>query len=189
MTGPSWAALLLLAALTAAPLPLWRSLPRSAHSRLRALVVLVVEVLALTVAGLLAWAAPGLARPDDSLGQTGSWPVLSVVLASATAALVGGGPAATAALRLADPGRPGPGPADPDVLRGGAWVGALERIAVCATVLVGWPEGIAIPLAIKGLGRYPELRAPAAAERFIIGTFVSVLWACGCAAVGWALLR
>ena len=46
-------------------------------------------------------------------------------------------------------------------------------------------------LAIKGLARYPELKGPAdsgvpvtahaVAERFIIGTFTSVLWAIGCA--------
>ncbi len=73
------------------------------------------------------------------------------------------------------------------VLRGGAWIGALERVAVYASLLAGWPEGIALVLAVKGLGRYPELRAAedgvrtGAAERFIIGTFASVLWACACA--------
>ena len=46
-------------------------------------------------------------------------------------------------------------------------------------------------LALKGLGRYPELRAaeaasaPAPAERFIIGTFVSVLWALRVRWVSW----
>ena len=75
------------------------------------------------------------------------------------------------------------------VLRGGAWIGALERLAIYATLVAGWPEGLAVVLALKGLGRYPELRAAedgvrtGAAERFIIGTFASVLWACGCAAV------
>lgn len=75
------------------------------------------------------------------------------------------------------------------VLRGGAWIGALERLAIYATLVAGWPEGLAVVLAVKGLGRYPELRAAedgvrtGAAERFIIGTFTSVLWACGCAGV------
>ena len=70
-----------------------------------------------------------------------------------------------------------------EVLRGGAWIGALERLAVFVTVLAGWPEGLAVTLALKGLGRYPELRTetPGAAERFIIGTFTSVLWAVACA--------
>jgi hypothetical protein len=40
--------------------------------------------------------------------------------------------------------------------------------------------------AVKGLGRYAELRVAAAAERFIIGTLVSALWAAAC--VGVALL-
>ena len=70
-----------------------------------------------------------------------------------------------------------------EVLRGGAWIGALERLAVFVTVVAGWPEGLAVTLALKGLGRYPELRTetPGAAERFIIGTFTSVLWAVACA--------
>lgn len=70
------------------------------------------------------------------------------------------------------------------VLRGGAWIGALERLAVYAAILVGVHEMIALAMAVKALGRYPELRNqenPAAAERFIIGTFVSVLWACAAA--------
>ncbi|BDZ57477.1 hypothetical protein [Barrientosiimonas endolithica] len=71
-------------------------------------------------------------------------------------------------------------------MRGGAWIGALERVAIYASVVAGWREMVALALAIKGLGRYPELRSgddPAVAERFIIGTFVSVLWACACAAL------
>ena len=71
------------------------------------------------------------------------------------------------------------------MLRGGAWIGALERLAVFAGLAAGWPEGLAVALALKGLGRYPELRdrdaARGAAERFIIGTFTSVLWAAACA--------
>ena len=44
------------------------------------------------------------------------------------------------------------------VLRGGAWIGYLERGAVAATLLAGFPEGLALVLAVKGVGRYPELR-------------------------------
>jgi hypothetical protein len=71
-----------------------------------------------------------------------------------------------------------------EVLRGGAWIGALERLAVYAALVAGWGPGLAIVLAVKGLGRYPELRNQedtGAAERFIIGTFTSVLWAVACA--------
>lgn len=114
---------------------------------------------------------------------------LAAVAVAACTSLAGGGPVAMAALRLADPGlRDRRGPADADLLHGGAWVGVLERLAVTGTLLYGWPEGLAVVLAIKGLGRYAELRKPAAAERFIIGTFASVLWASGCAGVGLALL-
>jgi hypothetical protein len=73
-----------------------------------------------------------------------------------------------------------------EVLRGGAWIGALERLAVYAALVAGWGPGLAIVLAVKGLGRYPELRNQqdtGAAERFIIGTFTSVLWAVACAAL------
>jgi hypothetical protein len=70
------------------------------------------------------------------------------------------------------------------ILRGGAWIGVLERTAIYASIVAGWPEGIAVVLAVKSLARYPELQAgkkSAAAERFIIGTFVSTLFACACA--------
>jgi hypothetical protein len=73
-----------------------------------------------------------------------------------------------------------------EVLRGGAWIGALERAGIFASLVGGWPEGLAIVLGLKGLGRYPELRSgerTGAAERFIIGTFTSVLWAAACAGV------
>ncbi|MFZ2502401.1 MAG: hypothetical protein WAW88_07005 [Nocardioides sp.] len=73
-----------------------------------------------------------------------------------------------------------------EILRGGAWIGGLERTAIVAALLAGWPEGIALALAVKGLGRYPELRNQdntGTAERFLIGTFTSVLWAAGCAGI------
>lgn len=71
-------------------------------------------------------------------------------------------------------------------LRGGAWIGALERLAIVTTLVAGWPEGMAVVLAVKALGRYPELRVAqrqGAAEGFIIGTLVSILWAVACAYV------
>ena len=77
------------------------------------------------------------------------------------------------------------------VLRGGAWIGALERAAVFAALVAGWPTGLAVVLGLKGLGRYPELRNQehtATAERFIIGTFTSVLWAAACAAIAITLI-
>ena len=72
----------------------------------------------------------------------------------------------------------------PLALRGGTWIGLLERIAIAATLWAGWPEGLAVVLAVKGLGRYSELDKDGAAERFILGTFASVLWACACTGIG-----
>lgn len=102
-------------------------------------------------------------------------------------AVLGGGPVATAVFTLVDR-------QDTDeagslrragaVLRGGAWIGVLERAGIYVTVVVGWPAGLAVLLALKGLGRYPELRVQedsGAAERFIIGTLASSLWAVACA--------
>lgn len=113
------------------------------------------------------------------------WVVLDVVVAVAIGALVTflGSRVVQVSFRRIDP---------PDVeaaaraLPGGSWIGALERIAVYSALLAGWKEALAVVLAVKGLGRYPELRAgdtPAVAERFIIGTFISVLLACGAAAL------
>lgn len=69
------------------------------------------------------------------------------------------------------------------LLKGGRWIGVLERLAVTGAVMAGVPEAVAVVTAIKGLGRYPELRGghgeegSAAAERFIIGTLASFFWA------------
>jgi F0F1-type ATP synthase membrane subunit c/vacuolar-type H+-ATPase subunit K len=68
-------------------------------------------------------------------------------------------------------------------LGGGAWIGMLERLAIFATLVAGFPAGMAVVLGIKGLARYPELQNPDlhAAQGFIVGTFLSVLFASGCA--------
>ena len=69
------------------------------------------------------------------------------------------------------------------ILRGGAIIGVLERLAVCLAILTGQPVAIAYVVAIKGLGRFAELKeTPVAAERFIIGTLTSMLWAAAVAA-------
>ncbi|ASR54489.1 hypothetical protein [Cellulomonas sp. PSBB021] len=82
-----------------------------------------------------------------------------------------------------DPAGPD-GPAARAALRGGTWIGFLERAAVTACVLLGQPAGVAIVVAVKGLGRYPELKEnPGASERFVIGTLASLIWA-----TGWGVL-
>lgn len=119
-------------------------------------------------------------------GGDGTGGVLGVAtVLAAFASVAGGGPVATGVLHAADPAAVGigGGPQDPELLRGGAWIGVLERAALTGTLLAGWPEGLAVVLAVKGLGRFDELRRPAAAERFIVGTLASALWAAACAGV------
>ncbi|MCU1518691.1 MAG: hypothetical protein JWQ75_3412 [Pseudarthrobacter sp.] len=79
---------------------------------------------------------------------------------------------------------PGPAPVPAlRILRGGAIIGVLERLGVCLAILTAQPVAIAYIVAIKGLGRFAELKeTPVAAERFIIGTLTSMLWAAGVAA-------
>jgi hypothetical protein len=68
-------------------------------------------------------------------------------------------------------------PAAVAILRGGAWLGLLERLAITGALLAGYPYGIAVVVAIKGLGRYAELRdQPIASERFVVGTLTSLIW-------------
>jgi hypothetical protein len=138
----------------------------------------VLLALFVAIAAFLAWLA---ADVSESLV---AWAAVAAVFA----AIAAGGPVTTAVLRAADPSAVGVagGPQDPDVLRGGAWIGILERAAVASALLAGSAEGLVVVLGVKGLGRYAELRAPAAAERFIIGTLASALWAAAC--VGVALL-
>ena len=69
------------------------------------------------------------------------------------------------------------------MLRGGTIIGYLERFATAGAIMAGFPEAIAVLVAIKGVGRFTELEAAEARERFIIGTLVSLIWACVCAGV------
>src|SRR5215211_1271250 len=121
-----------------------------------------------------------------------------IVVAALALSAIGGRYVVPLLLRLAsrsgDAGRaagsgasPPPDQAGP--LRGGAWIGALERVAVTGCLLAGYPAGIAFVIAIKGLGRYPELREhPGSSERFVIGTLGSLVWAAGWGLLGAALL-
>lgn len=142
-------------------------------------------------AAVLALAAAALvgAVPADVAVDGRGLTTLLVAVAGALA-VGGGGPVTSRVFALVDQQEHAAAGESIDraglVLRGGAWIGALERAAVFATLVAGWPEGLAIVLALKGLGRYPELRNgenTGAAERFIIGTFTSVLWAAACAGV------
>lgn len=62
-------------------------------------------------------------------------------------------------------------------LRGGLMIGILERACVMACLTLGFPNGVAIVVAIKGLARYGEFTNAQQREQFIIGTLGSLLWA------------
>lgn len=147
------------------------------------------------LAGLVPLAAGGLAlafhvtvpAPDHALAS-----VMTVVMSAL--GVLGGGPATAVVLRLATQRDVPPGQhggilildqrgsgGTHEVLRGGAAIGYLERIAVVAAILVGRLEIVAAVIAVKGLGRFSELDNAEARERFIIGTLASLLWSGACA--------
>ncbi|WP_051197244.1 hypothetical protein [Jonesia quinghaiensis] len=62
-------------------------------------------------------------------------------------------------------------------LRGGLWIGILERAAIFLFLIAGYSSGIAVVIAIKGLARYPDFKdSSETAEKFIIGTLASLFW-------------
>jgi hypothetical protein len=149
------------------------------------------------------------AASASSPAQFGLAPLITVL--GLTIAVFGGSPAAATALDLAMGGTVAPGlhggiivtekrSADEErrgvqattrreVLRGGLTIGVLERIASAGAIIAGFPEALAIVVAVKGVGRFTELEAPEARERFIIGTFASLIWACAGALVVHLALR
>ncbi|MBI5162069.1 MAG: hypothetical protein HY996_11765 [Micrococcales bacterium] len=159
--------------------------------------LLALPALVLVLLGLVL-VAGGVAVP----APTRVLPLIEALLLSGIG-IVGGGPLTVAVLarvtRDDEPqGEHGgilvhaegiTGDAAREVLRGGGVIGYLERIAVVGAVAVGRPEALAIVVAIKGLGRFSELETSAARERFIIGTLVSLIWACACGGLVWAQLR
>ncbi len=122
---------------------------------------------------------------------TGRWVWLAVAVAAAAAVLTGGA-VTSSILSLADASsRPAAHRVQRTILRGGAWIGSLERLGMLVSLLARWPEGIAVILAVKSLARYPELKlllSTGVAERFIIGTFASLGWATACAGVTLVLI-
>ncbi|WP_168700458.1 hypothetical protein [Gordonia paraffinivorans] len=189
------AAALTLFVLTALAPVVWLAADRATRDRhlFGLLPSTVASLLRVVGLAMLAGLASATAIVATAAGPaTGFWAHAAPVIAAA-AAVTGGGPIVRAVLAL---GGVRPAPAaddsadeDPESttevgpLRGGRVIGYLERLAVVSTLMAGWPEGLAIILAVKGLARYPELRAPQASEQFIMGTFVSVLWAIGMAGI------
>ena len=192
----------------------------TADRPLRRIVTDPVLPVAVLAAALLAAAAALAAAADDDVS---GWQRAAAAVLGVLVAVTAGSHVVRAVFRLtrrevrpARPARPGAVPADAappgaaaptgelpldlespaSVLRGGAWIGYLERGAVAATLLASFPEGLALVLAVKGVGRYPELRDAGsggragadAPEEFIIGTLASLLWAAAAAGTA-ALLR
>ncbi len=113
------------------------------------------------------------------------WTV-ALSMAMVALAVVSGGPLVTWVLTLTDQAStPSTNASGSDILRGGATIGYLERIAVVGAVALGQAEIVVAVIAIKGLGRFTELDSSAARERFIIGTLVSLLWAGLAAGLVW----
>ncbi len=91
------------------------------------------------------------ADPDGS-------PDSLVTVVAGLVAVTGGGLVTTQVFGLVDKGSPPRRTGE--VLRGGAWIGALERLGVYVALVAGWGPGLAIVLAVKGLGRYPGAAQP-----------------------------
>lgn len=68
----------------------------------------------------------------------------------------------------------------PGTLRGGRWIGRLERAWAYVAVAIGATSTLPVLIAIKGLGRFGDLKdaGTAFAERFIIGSLLSLGSAC-----------
>lgn len=114
-----------------------------------------------------------LALVGIAVSVLGGNPVTRRILAAATDGRV---------VETADGGillkaRDGKADAERTLLRGGTVIGYLERVAVTASIIVGFPEALAAVVAVKGIGRFSELANAEARERFIIGTLASLVWA------------
>lgn len=143
-----------------------------------------------------AWLVAVVATGALALGTLGGWPLTAGVLrlaarsSDAGPADAAGSEEGATASAVADGGDGPTGATARAVLRGGTWIGLLERAAVTGALLLGYPSGLAFVIAVKGLGRYPELRDnPGASERFVIGSLASLLWAVAVGVAGAALIR
>lgn len=126
------------------------------------------------------WAGIALALPAVTLATLGGAPVVRAVLEAAThrrstSASDGGARPVDADDALLVPARDG-APAH-EILRGGRTIGYLERAGCVLAIIAGYPEAVAILVAVKGIGRFSELATSAARERFIVGTLASLVWA------------
>lgn len=104
--------------------------------------------------------------------------------------LLMGGPsndAVAALLTLVREGAAGAEGAGGALLRGGRWIGALERVLVLVLAFSDVPAAVGAVVAAKGVIRFPEISRDAGegtnggakAEEFLIGSFSSWLLAAG----------
>ncbi|WP_150460568.1 hypothetical protein [Nesterenkonia ebinurensis] len=137
--------------------------------------------------GLLSLAANTHAEPTEASGWGGvSWDSPVTVLAAGLALFltVSSNGLVRAALRQEGPGEhptvPGP------QLKGGRWIGPLERITLTGLLVTGAYPVAAALIAAKGIVRFPELQADQEhgnkAEYFLVGSFVS--WTIAAVAAG-----
>jgi hypothetical protein len=183
-----WAALALglWAVLAVASIAVWAGRPGTtgpATRRPRVLIAILAVEVGLT--GLVA----GFSARSGPVEAPWSWAAVGV---GATAAVMTGGAVVLAVFGLVDASSPSTtARVQRTILRGGAWIGAMERLAMLATILANWPEGILGVVTIKAFARYPELKTSqgsGATERFIIGSFASLGWAAACAGIVMILL-
>lgn len=95
------------------------------------------------------------------------WTDLLVAIAAAIIAALIGWPLVPLLLRLTHAG-PGSKPErtgaeDVEVLRGGLWIGIVERALIAGAIVLGRPELMAVVIAVKGLGRFAEIKSSAVA--------------------------
>ncbi|MGR2754049.1 hypothetical protein [Agromyces arachidis] len=145
----------------------------------------VVAIVAASTAGspVPAVAAPLVALLGTVVAVFGGSPAAATALqlAMGTSAPPGAHGGILVAVRPDEPGAAGVSAPRREVLRGGLTIGVLERLGAAGSIIAAFPEGLAIVVAVKGVGRFTELEAPEARERFIIGTFASLIWACAAA--------
>ncbi|MFE1645403.1 hypothetical protein [Microbacterium sp. P01] len=148
------------------------------------LVVLALIIVAVTPVNVPVAVGLIIALLGTSLAILGGDPVTRQVLTIATHGTVRDGAAGGILLRApasatedSNEASVSSHPEVREVMRGGATIGYLERTAVVVAIVAGFPEALAIIVAVKGVGRFSELAAAESRERFIIGTMASLLWA------------
>lgn len=146
------------------------------------LVVLCLLVVTVSPINIPILVGLGVALLGTALAVVGGNPVTRRVLEIATHGTVAEGDSGGILLRAPSVAGGAEQPVR-EVLRGGTTIGYLERVAVALGIIAGFPEAIAVVVALKGIGRFSELAAAEARERFIIGTLASLVWACVVAAL------